>query len=512
MTRVAEGPVRTARLVGDAAALAVLALAAGCCAWVASAPPVVGWFTDALQYLIYADFFTADPPAYARAMFAESRFPPGFPLWLSVFGAGLDAPQRALYASLAAWWLACLVSWAWYRAVLPGVAWAAVALVGWMATAGALTLWLDPLSESLFLAILLASAWASTSARLGPLLVPALVGILPLVRSAGAACVIAALVWLWTRPAGSVRRPWLGVALLLVPGLAWAVFRTLSPVRGAYGEVLPRMLDVFGDPATLSGSLVHALASASLLVTGPHAGVLGWILVPVGLLCVVGLARRLRELRFDALVVAAYLPLAVVWPYPAETERLLLVMLPLVPVLVAAALDGLRGPTARLFGAMAAVSWLLAAGPGLLLISHRAVLPLDPELEQSRRTTAYMRAADDRDAIHAAEVLTRFMHVVEALPSTVPSGACVATVYHELVWAYGRRAVATQPLPAQASAAAASSIAGCDYVLTWALPTDTAPPLHPFDGGLAAWEVVMMSAGTTAYPEVPAVILARRPP
>ncbi len=106
-----------------------------------------------------------------------------------------------------------------------------------------------------------------------------------------------------------------------------------------------------------------------------------------GILCLVACLRRLLQLRFDAIYASVYMPLLLVWPFPAEATRL---SYALIPVLLVETFSMVRalGTRQALIARMHPVSILgaltLAILPALLLTLHRFLEPLPQELAPSR--------------------------------------------------------------------------------------------------------------------------------
>lgn len=439
-------------------ACVALALAAWC-AWVLWHPPSLGHFTDSVDYLVIGEFFRGalggDAPEQAANYFRHSRFPPLFPLVLAAAGATPDHPVPGLVLTQALALLASALFVAWY--LREGLATPTAALLGLAAFAcpAALYWLLTPMSEPLLLllvgaALLRASRPAASPASL--LVLAGLVGLAPIARMAGLALVVAFGAWLLREGAVARSRRALAFVVAALPAAAWIAYRSLLPIEESYLDALApeRMLNAFGGwDGVLRQPLALVDALAAAFTPFPR-GLQQFAAVLLLGLAALGLPERLRRNRLDAWFTPLYLGLVLVWPYPAEATRLMLVLLPVLALQACAAIPGLRPlATSGTRGAATAVAAIavLACLPGWWHTLQRARIPLDPELEAQRRSTAYFVVDTDDQAQFGAEILARLVALSEELPDVVPRGDCVYTLHPALVWVHSGRSVAVRVIP-----------------------------------------------------------------
>ena len=476
----------------------------------------------------------ADPVAAHAA--AESVYPPLYPLMLALAGAGRQdswlsgnlVTTGLLLAALAFFYLWMLrrgQSWVTALAatlalvVMPGV-WRQTVLLQ---------------SENLYLLTTLAALYWLEGAGLGPrrlvmtpqgaaMMVPwterlgaapglVLIALAMLTRTAGVALlagVVAAWAWGRVLPGLAYRAPlanWRvgrvlgGLVLVAVPlGLWNIVHRPEVPyatsMARTYGDEGGSMVS-----ALLAQSLteLEALADAwpELFGLSPRLVWLVWVVAGLGL---AGLLWRAARGRADGWYVLGYLVMIVVWPFPAEAERFLLVILPMV---WAAALEGLgvfvawlrrrrhpgETPGARATGLPAGLlagAMLLALGPGVTLalgawFAARPIAGQPTTMEDWRHRPIWYRASplDEREQRAAAEDTYRAMHA--ALARLTPAGACVLSPKPSLSMVFGHRLAWGIPRPALDAAAFEAEVRrrGCRYVLAMASPTPSFPAFYP---------------------------------
>ncbi len=422
-----------------------LILAVSALTWTPLGQPYPGWFSDSIDYLLFADYFRA---WFADRLtqqlidfFAQTRFPPLFPLLLAVCGAGTQAASAAYWVTAATAALSIALSAAWLvresRAATTGL----LLAVPFALSPGFHLLALDPVSEPLLLCIILAvliSAGRLAEGRGSLVAFVALVSLAPLCRMAGLALVVAAGAWLLTLRSGHWRQLLLAIVLMVLPALAWLAYRRLMPVQSSYTDSLTvsRMLEAFGG---WQGWLLdHPLriAQGFVALLRPGASPLWAIYVPATLLACYGLARRALRRELDAWFMAIYVLLVWCWPYPAEVPRLLLVTLPIYMLHVWEAFWALIGrwqPDEPRRSRSAAVLLLAAfasiTGPFLLESARRAATPVDAELEPFKRNRAFFESTERSEAFALLELLARIEFAAEKTAADLSKDECVYTVW-----------------------------------------------------------------------------------
>lgn len=447
-----------------------------------------GFGGDNAHYLFmarhYSPYAAASPVAEAFA--AHSIYPPLFPLLLALTGGG----ESLLAAHLAT--TACLVGafgvffW-WTRLAGASRGYAALALLVLALLPGLYLQTLSVHSENLYMLCSLAALacasrmeGAAQPARWLALAVTATAAAY-LTRGAGLALVAAWLAWLWLNPRQPGRLAWSLLGLL--PVVLWSQFGSAAST-----DYWSQLVHGYRDP--------HALLEQVLLQCRHLLG--GWAanfgtsrvaLAAALLLLALGLsaaAWRTWLRRMDGFYVWAYLGMVVLWPFPAEAQRLILV---LAPVLLWQALWGLlrlqqaaHALKPLLAGSMAA--FLLASIPEFALTVQRFATPLPPDVPDAYRHTANWYGAD----LESAAASVRFIATLEAdmqrLGERVPEGECIFSIKPSVVaYLSGRTSKAPPGVRSEQSAFEQALAAdGCRYFYLLGFASPSYPvPLYPYD-------------------------------
>jgi hypothetical protein len=519
--------IRMSAARGYRAELALLLLAGGAVyGWIAAYDTSTMAFQDSIEYLRLADFYRhflfGAPLVESAEYYRSTRLPPLFPLLLALLGAGTEHQHAAAMVTAATAVAAALAVWAWRRLERPGDREALGIALALLLYPGFFLLNLDPVSEPLAIAMLygalaLLAPPRPTHSRL--LAAGLAIGLAPLARTALLPLPIAFALWLMIERPLPKRQLLLPLACACIPIMAWMAY------RGAVGS--DSYLAQLGE-----ARLVERLGPwPDALWLQPRRLLDGWIgnwgIAPtpaitgasllIGLLALAGSLLRLRRNRLDAWFLGGYVLLILVWPFPFELPRFLVVVYPLILV---CALEGLRAAVSRwrghrlLPGAILATAVVVASMPAWTRFVSRAALPVDPALLGDKREPPFFRIRDDERALVALEVFARMRFLSEAAGEHVPDAGCVYSVHPEMQQLYGRIHAVRYPLDlAGASAEDASKrLDQCEWFILSGFDTaePALPALYPWPA-LKGWTVpVLSSVFRHGNAEVPAGILLRR--
>jgi hypothetical protein len=277
--------------------------------------------------------------------------------------------------------------------------------------------------------------------------------------------------------------------------VAWAGYRALATPAESYASAVvgPGSRLEVGDPLAWliqeSWRVIEGVGSLWYLPSEAATAVLAFGVLG---LAAAGCVARLKRNTLDAAYLPGYLGLVLLWPYPAETERLLIVV---IPFLVVSAMDGARAVAARVPGgraraAGAAVPALLvvAAVPMLAQFATRAAMPLEDEVAAYKREPSFLTEPSDAWARVTPEVHLRLQRTIEALPGVVPMESCVYAPSPFLVRYWGRRLSLNYPRTLVDPEQARRELTACEYFLVGATTTlqFDEPALYPLDL-IAGW-------------------------
>ena len=452
------------------------ALAASLLCFVAAKSGFTGLFSDSAVYLLLADAFRADGATFDWLTFLFSRypFPPLYPLFLAALGGGAEA-ARWTHAIGALTLSACagvIVVW-WWRERVP-LLFACAAAIVFVLTPVTLFSAMDIFSEPLYLLLTLTamvalapnpprrSAWYSAAIALG------LAGI---VRTVGITAIAAFILHWWLRTGGRQHRA--APFLALLPTLVWAANKwlrdydssyVLTVIRFPLHETVPALLGEI--PANLRALWDHGLDNLDIL-GNPVAGVLLGVLL---VFAVAGFFRRAAELRFDAMYLAAYGALILVWPHGEHAGRFLFVVMPIIGLhALVAAIALARGVHGiRLRAAIAGVPLVLAAAlivPSGGVITGTVARFSGGTYHDDVRTETWHRHADDAVARTEADIVREMTAAIVALGNRVEAGACITSVYPQTVMLLTRRPGVFPARPAAGAREFEQSLRQCPYAL-----------------------------------------------
>jgi hypothetical protein len=486
-----------------------------------------GSIPDGPVYLLMASYFSpwggAAEPVERFAM-QTSMFPPLYPLLLGFGGGGSSvAVAHALTASCLL--AALLAGRRWLLAAGLGRGPALALLAAFALVPATLLQALETLSENLYLALSLlhlgelarAEAAQGRSRRRALLFAAGSAGLALLTRSAGVALVGGFGLWLaLRREPGRLRL----LALALAPFALWTLAKPALGFAGSYADAFSsRLASYAAQPvpafALAIGAQLEAMARAwpglFALFASPLERALA---MGFGLLALLGLARRLRRGKADALYAALGLLLILLWPFPAHTQRFLY---PLLPVLLFQALEGFdllvgrlaRAPLARARGALLAGALLLPLASDVHIARRFAdSRGLDPE-QFAYSARWYTRRSLER-ARQDARFEGQLAHAMRDVAPHVPRDACIFSLRPLELMLYARRPSQLPPPEVASDAAFAEGTRACDWFLL--APLAVPPyrtPYYPLDRMGAELEITV-AFGEAPGGGLPVAALARR--
>ena len=481
--------------------------------WAGSGTGLADFGGDNAVYFLTANHYSPFGTAHAAAaeFAAQSIYPPLYPWVLALTGGGtsLAAAHRVtagiiLLAGLAVFMVARALGLS--RAL-------ALAIVAVSALARITLLeGLEIHSEHLYLALWMTAVALLVGRELRP---PALyaaalaIGAAYLTRSFGITLVASFVVWLaLTRPPKALH----AVLLVMLP----AVLLTLGHHGNArYLHEFARLYGELGVGARLDANLA-AVWPAWQGVFGERGqpGYLPALPAALAVLGALGLATRLRVGGFDAWSACAYLALMILWPYPAEYERM---SYPLLPLTLIYAVLGARALLPRidpaLSGTVPLVLALAAIAPFAALVQARLMTPpADAGLHAYLRSSAWF----DPDPAAAFPTLGYQRGIAEALrdigqSTQLPRKACLlATKPSVAALLSGLRAEGYPPFALDTEALRDTLARGrCHYLFMMMGASPSFPQYYYPYARLKPWLEVLKVYPNTLMPGQPVAMLAR---
>lgn len=451
---------------------------------------------DSAMYMLIARHFSPFYPASLVLSTAVQGtvYPPLFPFLIGLLGGSMLAAHLLVAAALLAS-LPCLYAWLRREGLEPPASVWTVAIFALMPGTYflALNIWTENLYLLLSLIAILAENHAGTSGNGRPTLrwiAAAAVAAATLTRAAAlpllAAFVIRLLV---TRPR---RWPWLVVAST-APFALWSAWGMLH--RSGISGYLSQWSASYGHHPLAAMAAQMSLESRLLAFSwlqawlGQHEAVpalsLLCLVTVVAIICLFGWLRRLTGLHFDAIYVALYALLLLVWPYPGEAGRLGYVLIPVLlvqGVLLLRFIESKLGKhVAHHLPALFLGAFTFAILPTLFLTTRRFSEPLPPGLEAGRRIAEYYQ--DKRPfALYYAEELTGTLKGLRDVNLVVPNSECIFATKPSLVALYADRISYIPPLSSASGEQFEHDMGKCRYAyLVSGTSTTFRQPMYPLD-------------------------------
>jgi len=406
---------------------------------------------DNAVYLFMAQYYSPwGGYSELAAMYASlSQFPPLYPFLLGLFHAGGNI-LVAHIVTTGFLLLALVAFYFWLRAFGLSALLASVTTLLFALLPGTYFQALSIHSENLYLLLslvcLAATARAESDGRDHWLWVAAIaVAGVTLTRSAGISLLAAFIVYLiLNRGVGG----WKFMLAAAAPMVLWSLVSGqlqrgyLSSLAHNYGsdllDALVGQLSV-GARMIWYGWLGNFTTSSAL---APAVAVIGTI-------CLAGMAYRLYLRKLDGFYVLFYLLLIMVWPFPAESQRFLFVIVPILMVQGMVLVRDRIRPSVR--GRVLDLSLLiympalaLIALPVLALTVARFAQPL-PEPFAEYKHTVYWYEADPYEAYKQVMIYSSLAASMREIQSVIPEDECVYSIKPTIVSLYSNRLSITPP-------------------------------------------------------------------
>ncbi len=407
---------------------------------------------DNAYYLMMARYFSpwSEHSPAITYFTVHGPYPPLYPIVLALFG-GADNLLVAHLITTTLLLLAFAVYYAWLRTLGFGAHAAGLFVLLFALLPGTYMQALSVLSENLYLLIsigCLASVGKFEIVRREHWLWVATVcaAAAVLTRSAGVTLLAAFLLYLmFHRPRGS----WRFVLGAILPVVLWNFLgQHQSP------GYLSSLVEKYGpDPVS---ALLHQFSLEIRMlwfgwVGNFSTGSVGpWVTAFVGALSLLGALWRIFLRKLDGIYVGIYTGLILVWPFPAEAQRLLFVIVPvllvqcllLLKTLPPLALGRYRMPPEFLLALFIAV----ITAPDLLLTVKRFSQPMPDQMAPFRRSIDWydIDPNDARANVIFDKSLTEHL---KTLPNVVPENECIYSIKPSLVGYYAGRVSMNPPRP-----------------------------------------------------------------
>lgn len=400
---------------------------------------------DSAYYLLIAEYFSPYSPHFAVAEYFahHNPYPPLYPFALALLG-GANSFLTAHFITTTFLLLAFVSLFTWLKSEgfspLASLLYCAIFAV----LPGTYMQALSVHSESLFLLLSLAAIAIVAmeerrdSARM--LWIAALcVAAAVLSRTAGVSLAAAFLIYIWLKNVKD--RLWLAL-LVTGPFVIWQIFGPTTEKSYVASFIKKYQSDWIG---TL---LAQLSTEASALWYGWNANFTtthGWgvLLGVIGLICIAGMFARVRAGKLDGFYVLLYLILILVWPFPAEAQRFVFAILPVVLAQGILLLQGIQNKINRkrkisVFPAVLMSLIGLLAMPDLMLTVQRFMDHLPDYLSNYRHDPGWY-SANKQEAIRQLQINNAIVKGISSIKQSAPGSTCVYSIKPSIVALYSDR-------------------------------------------------------------------------
>jgi len=407
---------------------------------------------DNAIYLLTAQYFS---PWHAYSnisayFFAKSLYPPFYPFVLAVFG-GSESLLVAHLVTVTCLLLAFIAAYIWLRTQNVTSLVSGLLILLFALMPGTYIQALKILSENLYLLLTLAclgavAAHENDRRAIWLWIAAGSLVAATLTRSAGIALLAAFLLYLFLhRPPNLLRL----VVVTTAPMIVWNIFSGQES-HGYFASFIEKYK---AEPVNM---FLQGLAH------GSHVIWIGWvknfagssIAKPLtgflGVLCLIGMSHRIYLRKLDGFYSASYLLLILVWPFPAEVQRFLFVITPVLLVQGVLLLE--RFPRVRVASLDVRPIYILFVAlfiiviPDLALTTKRFISPIPEEYADYRRSSGWYYIDPNEARMNVAMNKALVAHM-QSLRSNIPEGECIYSIKPSIVGYYSGRISLIPPRP-----------------------------------------------------------------
>lgn len=409
--------------------------------WNNPSPP---FSSDSFSYLTMADHIRSPVDKSREGYFTDSQFPPLYPLVLAMAGGSENLGMAHLASSLLLG-LSLFIIYFWM--VQQGLSPLASTLTTVaIAMSPMMNLYaLMIMSENLYLLLsmlalfLLGKISRQESNREKLVLYAAAVCSLAMLsRTAGIALVFACGFMLVLN---KVERRYTAILIMLLPNLLWSVYKKLMFPNANYMNNLTFFIEHNSWQNYLNMFWTNCVGywEAWVKMFTPYANLaITTLLILCLLSAIYAISLRIAAKKVDAIYVLLYLAMILVWPYPAEADRFILVIFPLILFYgIEGGLIGLNQfwpktlPLKRtLVIPIIIVTCIL---PTFSIKLNKWIAPIEADFQTYRKSPFWFEIENTQEALASIEHVHRLIIAVQYLNRYIPKDACVYFVIPQFI-------------------------------------------------------------------------------
>ena len=452
-----------------------------------------GMTADSAVYLMMADsfspYYAADTGLYTWLL-SEYPFPPMFPLVLGFTGGGSMAPLPSYLVSTFMLLVALWFLYLWGRQVLGSGLAPLMAVMIFALLPGTLNQLMVIQSEHLYLALVLAGFFLLQHEHYKgrTYTIVLMFGLAAITRTIGVLAILALMLHLWRR--NGLLKTIMPALVSILPLAIWSGYKFLYVESegyisifsaGMHGDFLSNILTQFdvntrlmwlywvrGFDVALSPYSFSAVAIVSLLM-------------------LYGFLVRLVRRHPDAIYMCGYLLILLVWPYPAQLERFIFILMPFAIIYGLYALlhiqAWLGSKVIHIAVPAYGLAMLLVMAPTLAVMWSRYISAdgINPE---QMRSIQWLQAPDTGKVVSSQHTMQRIYRFMQRARYQVPRDDCILSTTPAYLMLHSGR-MSRKPSPHGSSDYDfRMGQVECDYVLMIAAvprPNVGNPAMYPYE-------------------------------
>jgi hypothetical protein len=416
-------------------------------------------------------------------------FPPFFPTVLAMLGGGNHAALPSYLSNVFIMVLALWFYYLWSKSVLDSRVGGLAALVLVAFMPNTISQLLVVQSEPLFLLLTMSGFWLMQRAHSArhDYITAILFALASITRTIGVLAVLVYLIKYWS--IRSWRARIMTALVALMPVLLWSVYRQFHGGGDGYAGILlagfeGNIIDNLSSQLKVNVQLMwlYWVRCFDTSIALHSRYVLSVITAIIGL----GFIVRLFKGHADAQYTALYLLVLLVWPYPAQFERFIFLLMPFALVYglfsISLLKDRVTGKAIPLFTSVYVIAITLVMLPTLagmaLKLGHDGRISGD-----QARSIEWLQSHDWQNTKQSQQFMARVYHFMQKAQQQVPEDSCVISTVPAYFMLHSNRK-SIKPAHMNASDMEfEGDFRECDYVFMLSAtpkPSVGNPPMYPF--------------------------------
>ena len=459
-----------------------------------------GFWTDSFIYLLQADYFSnwsyQQLPVYEQAMSYRS-FPPLYPFFLSIIGAGSDDIALASIATSMLLFPVIFFYVDWQ--IKQGLSryYAFINAIIFLLMPSTILFSTELWSENLYLLFSVMTLWCFSKFKISSnynwlYLCAFICGLTLITRSVGIALVIPLIIVIYFHAKNKLAPVLL---MIFIPSLIWLFFSNTieyeqtyitSGFLGRYKSFIYAYGGVWEGLSTIvwfqAKTLWLGLQLQFNTVNNISTAILSAFIIASTTYI---LYKRLFVLSLDAVYVGLYLCLIFIWNFSDQNVRFIYVVVPFILFYIQYASEEYSSTISNnlsiLIRSITPLLIVIIMLPSLSLIYSRLNSDLGESLNNITNDRNWLTGIDANRMHKHLMFKKKLIESVVETKTIVPQDECIYTIYQELVMLYGKRRSIVPPLEGASQQEFIEELTECRYIFVVASKYRDQKPMYPID-------------------------------